>query len=381
MIKVGFIGWRGMVGSVLMRRMLEENNFKDFQAIFFSTSQAGQTFFLAESIKKISDSDILQDAYDIASLKLMDIIVTCQGSSYTQQIFPQLKKAGWNGFWIDAASHLRLDEESIIAFPPVNQRLIEEGIASGVKNYIGANCTVSIMLMAIGKLFKENLIDWVNVVTYQAYSGAGAKAIQNFIEEIEQSGTYMKEFLKSPNPAVLELEEILTKFIAQLSTKEYGYPFVANLCPLIGNLRSEGQTEEEYKLFTETQKILNLKEAIPVESLCTRVGTLRSHSLALTLKLKKDLELSVIEELIASNTPWTKVIKNEEIATAKELTPLAVSSKLEIHAGRIRKLKIEDHIISLFVVGDQLLWGATEPIRLTLLTILEQISSQKGICK
>jgi len=373
MLKVGFIGWRGMVGSVLMDRMREENDFNGFEALFASTSQVGQA---APDVGLHTPP--LQDAFDIKTLSDMDIIVTCQGGSYTKKAYPELRAAGWKGYWIDAASALRMDEDSIIVLDPVNRDVIDKGLASGVKNFIGGNCTVSLMLMAIGGLFREDCVDWVSSMTYQASSGAGANNMRELIRQMTALGHAGEEILADPASSILQLDRQVTQTMRSGSfpVENFGVPLAGSVIPWIDSPLESGQTREEWKGFAETNKILQTSAAIPIDGICVRIGTMRCHSQALTIKLSKDLPVSDIESIIARSNDWVKIIPNTKEDTIKNLSPAAVSGNLAIPVGRIRKMNIGPEYLSLFTVGDQLLWGAAEPVRRMLKVVIEHLNSK-----
>ncbi|MGY4676632.1 aspartate-semialdehyde dehydrogenase [Pasteurella sp. P03HT] len=361
MQNVGFIGWRGMVGSVLMDRMQEENDFVNINPVFFTTSQAGQkapTFAGKEAGE-------LKDAFDIAELQKLDIIVTCQGGDYTNDVYPKLRAAGWNGYWIDAASALRMEKEAIIVLDPVNQNVISEGLKNGIKTYVGGNCTVSLMLMALGGLFERDLVEWVSVATYQAASGAGAKNMRELLVQMGQLEESVKADLENPASSILDIERKVTaKMRGDLPIDNFGAPLAGSLIPWIDKLWEDGQTKEEWKGYAETNKILGLDDSpIPVDGLCVRIGALRCHSQAFTIKMKKDLPLEEIEQILASHNEWVKVIPNDKETTLRELTPTKVTGTLSVPVGRLRKLKMGPEYLAAFTVGDQLLWGAAEPLR------------------
>ncbi|AKD38932.1 aspartate-semialdehyde dehydrogenase [Pasteurella multocida subsp. multocida OH4807] len=361
MQNVGFIGWRGMVGSVLMDRMQEENDFVNINPVFFTTSQAGQkapTFAGKEAGE-------LKDAFDIAELQKLDIIVTCQGGDYTNDVYPKLRAAGWNGYWIDAASALRMEKEAIIVLDPVNQHVIREGLKNGIKTYVGGNCTVSLMLMALGGLFERDLVEWVSVATYQAASGAGAKNMRELLVQMGQLEDSVKADLENPASSILDIERKVTaKMRSDLPIDNFGAPLAGSLIPWIDKLWEDGQTKEEWKGYAETNKILGLEDSpIPVDGLCVRIGALRCHSQAFTIKMKKDLPLEEIEQILASHNEWVKVIPNDKETTLRELTPTKVTGTLSVPVGRLRKLKMGPEYLAAFTVGDQLLWGAAEPLR------------------
>lgn len=357
MKKVGFIGWRGMVGSVLMDRMKEENDFASMESYFFSTSQAGQ-----DAPKVQNGSEKLLNAADLKSLKNMDVLLSCQGGEYTQEIFPALRAEGWRGIWIDAASTLRMKDDAIIVLDPVNRDYIQKSLDGGVKNFVGGNCTVSLLLIALHGLFKENLVEWISSMTYQAASGAGAK---NMLELLDQMNTVGKTFTANPAKEALDMEKEMSMLLEKPSFPKtnFGHPLALNILPWIDSEMPNGQSKEEWKAQVEANKILQAKTIIPIDGTCVRVGALRCHSQGLTIKLKKSIDLISAEELIANANPWVKLISNNRPETLKELTPAAVSGKLHIPIGRLRKMTLGDEYLNAFTVGDQLLWGAAEPLR------------------
>ncbi len=371
MIKVGFIGWRGMVGSVLMDRMRSENDFKGFEPLFATTSQVGQ---------KGPDIGIdippLQDAYDIKTLSTMDIIVTCQGSGYTKKVFPQLQKQGWKGYWIDAASALRMEKDSIIVLDPVNREVIDRSLDSGIKNYIGGNCTVSLMLMAMCGLFKKGCIEWVTSMTYQAASGAGAKNMRELVAQMAQIGNVSKDLLDNPDAAIQELDQRVLKTMRSddFPVENFGVPLAGSVIPWIDSPMESGQSREEWKGYSETNKILQTPNPIPIDGICVRIGLMRCHSQALTIKLTSDIPMDEIEDMISGANDWVKVISNTKEDSSKYLTPAQVTGKLEVPVGRIRKLNMGPEYLTAFTVGDQLLWGAAEPIRRMLKIVLDYLS-------
>ena len=372
MRKVGFIGWRGMVGSVLMERMLAENDFQGLEPIFFTTSQAGQT-----GPDVGNGTKPLEDAMDIARLKQMDIIVSCQGGSYTSSVYEELR-ADWDGYWIDAASTLRMKDDAIIVLDPVNRAVIDKGLAAGIKNYIGGNCTVSLMMMALGGLFKEDLIEWISSMTYQAASGAGAKNMRELITQMGELEVEVKDLLADPSSAILAIDKKITDKLGDgsMTLDNWGVPLAASLIPWIDVPVDGGQTREEWKGVSETNKILgrSADSLIPIDGLCVRVGAMRCHSQAFTIKLKKDVSIEQIEKIIGSHNEWVKVIPNERQITSEELTPVKVSGTLSIPVGRIHKMNIGPEYLTAFTVGDQLLWGAAEPVRRMLKIALDHLN-------
>ncbi|MCC5812210.1 MAG: aspartate-semialdehyde dehydrogenase [Ectothiorhodospiraceae bacterium] len=360
MKRVGFVGWRGMVGSVLMQRMQEENDFRDIDPVFFSTSQAGQP---GPNVGK--DVPALKDANDIDALREMEAIVTCQGGDYTTAVYEKLRSTGWDGYWIDAASTLRMADDSIIILDPVNLDVIRQGLGKGIKTYVGGNCTVSLMLMGIGGLFRQGLVEWISPMTYQAASGAGA---QNMRELVSQMG-YIHDAsrnLLDPSTSILELDRAVTEAIRSdgYPSEHFGFPLAGSLLPWIDKKLESGQSKEEWKAGVETNKILGRSQnPIPIDGLCVRVGAMRSHAQALTIKLTKDVPLDEIRQVIGESNDWVRVMDNEKEDSLRELTPAAVSGTLTIPVGRMRKLAMGGDYLSAFTVGDQLLWGAAEPLR------------------
>ncbi len=363
---VGLVGWRGMVGSVLMQRMQEEGDFAHIEPVFFSTSNTGGTAPVMAKNEKT-----LKDANDIDALKRCDIIITCQGGEYTTEVFPKLRAAGWNGYWIDAASSLRMEENAVIVLDPVNLDVIKSALSRGVKNYIGGNCTVSCMLMGLGGLFQHDLVDWMSSMTYQAASGGGAQHMRELLTQFGSINAEVKALLDNPAAAILEIDrKVLAKqhSFTDDETKQFGVPLAGNLIPWIDKDLGNGVSKEEWKAGAETNKILGKGAAfgsapIPVDGLCIRVGAMRCHSQALTIKLKKDVPLDEINDIIAQNNQWVKVVPNERVASMRDLTPAAVTGGLIIPVGRLRKMQMGGEYLSAFTVGDQLLWGAAEPLR------------------
>ncbi|ULJ60176.1 aspartate-semialdehyde dehydrogenase [Wielerella bovis] len=367
-MKVGFIGWRGMVGSVLMQRMREENDFAHIpDAYFFTTSNVGGN---APDFGQANKT--LLDANNVQELAKMDIIVTCQGGDYTKAVFEPLRASGWNGYWIDAASTLRMKDDAIIVLDPVNRNVIDAGLANGVKNYVGGNCTVSLMLMALGGLFQNGLVEWASSMTYQAASGAGAKNMRELIGGMGAIHSQVASELADPASAILDIDRKVSDFLRSdnYPKENFGVPLAGSLIPWIDADLGNGQSKEEWKGGVETNKILGTTSPIVIDGLCVRVGAMRCHSQAITLKLKQDLPLKEIEEIIASANDWTKVVSNTKEASMCDLTPAAVTGTLTTPVGRIRKLGMGGEYISAFTVGDQLLWGAAEPLRRVLRIIL-----------
>ncbi len=373
MVKVGFVGWRGMVGSVLMERMVAENNFQGFEPVFFTTSQTGQP-----GPDVGGGAKPLQDAKDISLLKEMDIIVSCQGGSYTKEVYPELRKV-WEGYWIDAASALRMADDSIIILDPVNRDVIDNGLKNGVKNYIGGNCTVSLMMMALGGLFEKDLIEWVTSMTYQAASGAGAKNMRELITQMGELEAEVHDLLADPSSAILDIDRKITAKLndGTLTLNNWPAPLAASLIPWIDSPMENGQTREEWKGVSETNKILGRtgENIIPIDGQCVRVGAMRCHSQALTIKLKKNISVEEVEKIIADHNEWVKVIPNERSITEQELSPVKTSGGLTVPIGRIRKMNMGETYLTAFTVGDQLLWGAAEPVSRMLMIALEHIAA------
>ena len=371
MVRVGFIGWRGMVGSVLMDRMTAEKDWLGFEPLFFTTSQVGQ-----KGPDIGLDIPPLTDAYDITELTTTRIIVTCQGSDHTKKVYPELRKAGWDGYWIDASSAMRMQDDSVIVLDPVNRAVIDEALSRGIKNYIGGNCTVSLMLMALGGLFHHGLVEWITSMTYQAASGAGAKNMRELIKQMAFISARSKDLLDNPASAALELDRRVLSAMhdSAFPRENFGFPLAGNVLPWIDSAMENGQSREEWKGFAETNKILGTKEPIPIDGICVRVGAMRCHSQALTIKLKKDLPLDEITRVIQGGNDWVRVVPNIKEETLRHLTPAAVTGGLEVPVGRIRKLNMGPDYLTCFTVGDQLLWGAAEPVRRMLRIALEYLS-------
>lgn len=361
---VGFVGWRGMVGSVLMKRMLEENDFKDISPVFFTTSNVGGE---APTFDGTLEPSTLKDAYDLNELRQHKIIVTAQGGDYTKEVHPKLREYGWEGLWIDAASALRMNDDAIIVLDPINRDVIDRGLESGVKDFIGGNCTVSCLLMGLGGLFKQGLVEWTTSMTYQAASGGGARHMREVLGQFRDLGNEVSAELNDPAAAILEIDrKVLAKQRSgDLDTAQFGVPLSGSLIPWIDSDLGNGQSREEWKSDAETNKILGLEgdNRVIMDGLCVRIAAMRSHSQALTMKLTEDLPVAEIERIIAEDNQWAQVVPNTKDATMEGLTPVAASGSLNIPVGRIRKLAMGPQYISAFTVGDQLLWGAAEPVR------------------
>mgnify|MGYP003393389064 FL=1 len=367
-MKVGLIGWRGMVGSVLMQRMREEKDFDLIDAVFFTTSNAGG------AAPAEGKGVPLKDAYDMNELKAMDAIISCQGGDYTTEIFPKLRAAGWQGYWIDAASTLRMEDDAVIILDPVNLGLIKKSLANGGKNFIGGNCTNSILLMGLGGLFHAGLVEWVSSMTYQAASGAGAQNMRELLNQMGVAHACVADLLADPKSAILEIDRRLAEKLrsADMPTENFGAPLAGSLIPWIDKQLDNGQSKEEWKGQAEVNKILGTSKRIPVDGLCVRIGAMRCHSLALTIKLNKDVPLAEIETLIRRGNPWVTFVPHERSISVRELTPVAVTGKLDIAVGRVRKMELGAEYVSAFVCGDQLLWGAAEPLRRMLRILLNK---------
>ncbi|MCA1854839.1 aspartate-semialdehyde dehydrogenase [Massilia oculi] len=373
---VGLVGWRGMVGSVLMQRMQEEGDFDHIEPVFFTTSNPG-----GAAPKMAKNETTLKSALDIAELAKCEIIISCQGGDYTTEVFPQLRAAGWNGYWIDAASTLRMNDDAVIVLDPVNQAVIKNAMARGVKNYIGGNCTVSCMLIGLGGLFEQGLVEWMSSMTYQAASGGGAQHMRELLTQFGTINGTVRPLLDNPASAILEIDRTVLATQHGLSpeeTKQFGVPLAGNLIPWIDKDLGNGQSKEEWKAGAETNKILGRgagfagTQPIPVDGLCVRIGAMRCHSQALTIKLTRDVPLDEIEDIIGSHNAWVKVVPNTREASMRELSPAAVSGALGIPVGRLRKMAMGNDYLSAFTVGDQLLWGAAEPLRRMLRIVLDR---------
>ncbi|NDD29742.1 MAG: aspartate-semialdehyde dehydrogenase [Proteobacteria bacterium] len=371
--RVGFIGWRGMVGSVLMERMRAENDFEGLDATFFTTSSVGAT-------APVQGAPPLQDARDLSALAALDILVSCQGGDYTAEIYPKLRAAGWQGVWIDAASTLRMADDAIIVLDPINRDIIERGLDSGIKTFAGGNCTVSLMMLALHGLFREGLIEWISSMTYQAASGAGAANMIELVKQMAAISTSAHDLLEQPALNALELDRHVIADVRgdSFPTQCFGAPLAVNLIPWIDKGLENGQTREEWKGMVETNKILGRSASpIAVDGECVRVGVMRCHSQGLTIKLTRDLPLPEIETLIATANPWVRLVPNDRAETLARLTPAAVSGTLDIAIGRLRKMQMGPQYLTAFTVGDQLLWGAAEPIRRTLAIALAHRGARK----
>ncbi len=369
-MKVGLVGWRGMVGSVLMERMRAEGDFALINPVFFTTSQAGQA---APDVG--AGSSLLEDAHSIDALREMDAIISCQGGDYTKAVYPQLRSSGWQGYWIDAASALRMESSSVIVLDPVNRSVIDGALDRGIKEYVGGNCTVSLMLMALGGLFNEGLVEWATSMTYQAASGAGAQNMRELISQMGAINGAVADQLANPAAAILDIDRSVTQALrdGSLPTEQWGQPLAGSLLPWIDSQLENGQSREEWKNQAETNKILDREgNPIPLDGLCVRVGAMRCHSQALTIKLTKDLPMAEIEALIGGANDWVKVVPNDRQRTVEELTPAAVTGGLQVPVGRLRKLSMGGEYLTAFTVGDQLLWGAAEPLRRMLRILLER---------
>jgi aspartate-semialdehyde dehydrogenase len=371
MNRIGFVGWRGMVGSVLMGRMREENDFADIdEPVFFSTSQVGQN---GPDLGK--GSAPLRDAWDLDALASMDVVLTCQGGNYTRKVYPGLRNRGWRGYWIDAASTLRMDPDSLIVLDPVNRDAIEVALAEGKRDFIGGNCTVSLMLMAVEGLFRQGLVEWVSAMTYQAASGAGAQQMRELLAQMGALHAEVAEMLADPASAILDIDRVVTRTIrsADFPTARCGVPLAGSLIPWIDTQLANGQSREEWKGMAETNKILGRQDRpIPIDGICVRVGAMRCHSQGLTIKLVEDVPMEEIEDMIASANDWVKLVPNEPQATVQALSPAVVTGTLEVPVGRLRKLRLGGQYLSVFTVGDQLLWGAAEPLRRMLCLLLQR---------
>jgi aspartate-semialdehyde dehydrogenase len=371
MKQVGIIGWRGMVGSVLMQRMQEQGDFDSIAPTFFSTSQAG-----AAGPKIGTAQSVVQDANDLGQLAKLPMLISTQGGDYTQDIHPRLRAAGWKGYWIDAASTLRMDKDAIIVLDPVNLPVMQAARERGIKDFIGGNCTVSLMLMAVGGLMRAGLVEWITAMTYQSASGAGAQHMRELLQQMGSLHGAAAELLKNPAGSILDIDRAVSGALtsAEFPQANFGVPLAGSLIPWIDKDLGTGQSREEWKASAEANKILGTEShPVPVEGICVRVGAMRCHSQALTIKLNRDLPLAEIEQLLAAGNPWVRVIPNDKDSSLRELSPAAVSGKMEIPIGRLRKLAMGGEYLTAFTVGDQLLWGAAEPLRRTMRFLLPHV--------
>jgi aspartate-semialdehyde dehydrogenase len=367
-MQVGIVGWRGMVGSVLVQRMREERDFDLVDPVFFSTSQAGTT---GPEIGKRTPS--VKDANDVRELAAMDVLISCQGGEYTADIHPKLREVGWKGYWIDAARHLRMADDSVIILDPVNRPVIDRALDRGIKDYIGGNCTVSLMLMAMDGLFRADLIEWMTSMTYQAASGGGAKHMRELLTQMGIAHKSVADLLANPNSSILDIDSlVITTQRREFPVDNFGYPLAGSLLPWIDADLGNGQSREEWKAQAEGNKILGRSsQPIPIDGICIRIGSMRCHSQALTVKLRRDVPLGDIERMLATANDWVKVVPNEKEASLRDLTPTAVSGTLQVPVGRLKKLAMGGDYLQAFTVGDQLLWGATEPLRRMLRILLD----------
>ncbi len=378
-LSVGLVGWRGMVGSVLMQRMSAERDFDAVETTFFSTSSAGKP---APKIEGCTVYDpILKDGNDISSLKAMDVIITCQGGDYTKAVYAPLRAAGWKGYWIDAAKTLRMNDDSIIVLDPVNLPVIQSALTRGIKDYVGGNCTVSCMLMGVGALYKAGLVEWMQTSTYQAASGGGAPNMRELLTQYGALYSEVKDLLDDPASAILEIDRKVTAkqraFTPAETANFRGVPLGGNLIPWIDADNGDGTSLEEWKGSAETNKIMGWGKqfgttAVPIDSTCVRIGSMRCHSQSLTFKLRKDVPLTDIEEMIKNDNEWVKYVPNERVATEQSLTAANVAGTMNIPVGRVRKLAMGPQYLGAFTIGDQLLWGAAEPLRRMLRIIQRQ---------
>lgn len=369
MKRVGLVGWRGMVGSVLMQRMHEEKDFALIKPAFFSTSQVGA---MGPLVGK--ETAPLKDGRRIDDLRAMDIIISCQGGDYTNEVFPKLRATGWSGFWIDAASALRMRDDAVIILDPVNGNAIRDAIRKGGRNFVGGNCTVSLMLMGLHGLFREGLVEWMTAMTYQAASGAGAENMRELVRQMGFAHASVQTLLANPSSAILDIDRQLSEVTRSsgFPTEHFGAPLAGSLLPWIDKDLGNGQSREEWKAQAEGNKILGRESnPIPIDGLCVRVGAMRCHSQALTIKLKKDVPIADIESILAGANEWARVVPNQREASLSELTPTKVSGTLSVPVGRLRKLSMGGEYLSAFTVGDQLLWGAAEPLRRMLRILIE----------
>jgi aspartate-semialdehyde dehydrogenase len=370
-MRVGIVGWRGMVGSVLVQRMLEEQDFALIDPVFFTTSNIGGA---APAIGKPTGA--LRDASDIAALRANEVVISCQGGDYTSAVYPRLRETGWNGYWIDAAKTLRMQDDAVIILDPVNREVIDAALAKGVRNYIGGNCTVSLMVMALSGLFKRDLVEWVTCMTYQAASGAGAQSMRELVQQMGEAHLAAKALLEDPDAGILDIDREVAGILRdeRMPTEHTGVPLAGSLIPWIDRDLGTGMSLEEWKGGAETNKILGRARGaeIPVESICVRIGAMRCHSQALTIRLRRDLSLAEIETIVAGGNEWVRVVPNTREESMKRLTPTAVTGTMNIPVGRLRKLALGPGFLGAFTVGDQLLWGAAEPLRRMLRILLRR---------
>ncbi len=371
MLRIGFVGWRGMVGSVLMARMREEGDFKGFEPTFFTTSNIG-----GEGPDVGLQIPPLQDAYDFELLSSQDVIVTCQGGDYTKKAYPEIRRQGWGGHWLDSASTLRMQDESIIVLDPVNRSVIDSGLSSGIKAYVGGNCTVSLMLMALSGLIDSGHIEWISSMTYQAASGGGAKHMKELTAQMAAIGDVSRGLLDDPASTAIAVDELVTGNMRSeaFPTDNFLVPLAGSLIPWIDSPMESGQTREEWKGSVETNKILQTERPIPVDGVCVRVGAMRCHSQALTIKLDRDVPLDEISDMVEQGNQWVKLVPNDKESTLQSLTPAVVNGTLTVPVGRLRKMLMGPEYVAAFTVGDQLLWGAAEPIRRILNIVIEHLS-------
>jgi aspartate-semialdehyde dehydrogenase len=371
MMKLGIVGWRGMVGQVLIERMIESSDFNHFESTFFSTSQSGA----ANPIKALNSNPVLQDAYNLNELKKMDIILTCQGGDYTGKVHKELRAMGFKGFWIDAASTLRMEDHTIIILDPINKNNIQTALQNNQKDFVGGNCTVSLMMLALGGLFKSDSIEWITTMTYQAASGAGARHMNELLRQMKFVTDRVMNTGENLSEQILQVEKSVKKLLSdsEFPKENFGYPLAFNILPWIDSELDNGQSKEEWKGGAEANKILQSKSLIPIDGTCVRVSAMRCHSQAMTIKLKKDIPMNEIESMIKEHNEWVKFVPNEKTATLKTLTPEFASGSLTIPVGRMRKMNLGPTYLNAFTVGDQLLWGAAEPLRRMLHIILEHI--------
>jgi aspartate-semialdehyde dehydrogenase len=368
-MKVGIVGWRGMVGSVLMERINAERDLAGLETHFFTTSNVG-----GKGPDVGAGPSVLIDAHDLKTLMAMDVVVTCQGGDYTTKVYPEVRKSGWKGYWIDAASTLRLEKDARIILDPVNRPVIDKALASGIKTYVGGNCTVSLMLMALAGLFRAGLVEWLSSMTYQAASGAGAENMRELVKQMAVLGKASADLLADPASTALDLDRRVTETLrsSDLPVDNFAVPLAASLIPWIDRPVEMGQSREEWKGFVETNRILDTKEPIQVDGICVRIGAMRCHSQGFTIKLKKDVPIDEIEDLIRNGNEWVKLVPNTKEESLKQLTPAAVSGTLTVPIGRVRKMRMGGEYLTAFSVGDQLLWGAAEPLRRMLRILRER---------